>query len=259
MSLGLRQRGQRGGGGAQLISEIQRTDIDIDVPCLHPGEVEDVADQSDQVLAIALDDLHISLLLGVQLARQSIAQELRQCQHGVQRGANLVRQMRQQAEGLVTSPTTVTHFIRHGGRLRTLSLPYQRAPARLPARLRLRLRRSLVQRSSSAPSPRRRNRAGARTSSVFGDKKSRAYRGAERRIFRFRSDEVHFVPNRRLHRSNRQRTIATSHAGDSREARRAQPHCGYIPRAHIGCPAIGDGPQHERGRRVSWYGAAVER
>ena len=82
--------------------------IHLQMPRLDARQVEDVVDEPQQVLPVALDDLEVAPLIVRQRARHAVAQQLRQRQHRVERRADLVAHVGDEgaleAVGLLAAP-----------------------------------------------------------------------------------------------------------------------------------------------------------
>ena len=90
---------QRREGALQRVDEpLHREEfrMEFQAPRLDPGQVEDVVDQRQQVVARAVDRLRELQLLGRQVAPAVLAQQLREDQRAVQRRAQLVRHVREE-------------------------------------------------------------------------------------------------------------------------------------------------------------------
>ena len=79
----VKQGGQRFGGGDGF-------DVHVGLARFDLGEVENVVDQYEQVVAGGIDRLRVFHLLGAQVAGLVVAQQLGQDERGVERGAQFV-------------------------------------------------------------------------------------------------------------------------------------------------------------------------
>ncbi len=92
----------RGGRAEQIVERRQELGrrailvVAIDLARLHLGQVEDVVDQVEQVLAGRVDGAGVLRLLRRQVAGPVVAQQARQDQHAVERGAQLMRHIGQE-------------------------------------------------------------------------------------------------------------------------------------------------------------------
>ncbi len=81
--------------GEPLLIDIQRDRAGLDL-----GQIEHIVDQRQQVVACRMDRLRVFDLLGRQVARRVVAEQLREDQQAVQRRAQFMRHVREEL-GLV--------------------------------------------------------------------------------------------------------------------------------------------------------------
>jgi len=71
--------------------QVEPRDVEIHLPFIDLGQIEDVIDEFNQLLAIIMDDLNKVPLLIVQRGRE---QQLIHAEHPVHRGSDLMAHMR---------------------------------------------------------------------------------------------------------------------------------------------------------------------
>src|SRR5205823_11410840 len=87
-------RGQRLENGPQVVQEGAQAEplgVQLHLPCLHPGQVEDVVDELQQVGSGGVDDVRVLDLLGRQVLVRVVGKQPGQDEQAVQRGAQFVR------------------------------------------------------------------------------------------------------------------------------------------------------------------------
>src|SRR6202008_5116110 len=85
-----RQRTQRGGGFLEHGLALDRLEAELDLAVFDLGEVEQIVDQREQVLAARLYRLQLLLLVGVERPRQLHQQRAGEADDRVERRAQLV-------------------------------------------------------------------------------------------------------------------------------------------------------------------------
>ena len=80
----------------ERVLQRERRDLELDLPGLDLGQVEDVVDQRQQVVARGEDVLEVLRLLLVELAEELLAEHLREADDRVQRRPQLVRHVGQE-------------------------------------------------------------------------------------------------------------------------------------------------------------------
>ena len=80
----------------ERLRQRERRDLELDLPGLDLGQVEDVVDEREQVVPGREDVLDVLVLLLVELAEELLAQHLREADDRVQRRPQLVRHVREE-------------------------------------------------------------------------------------------------------------------------------------------------------------------
>ena len=123
----LRQRAQRVDQGLQGFGQRHRFHRHGGLAGLDLGQVEDVVDEGQQVVACRVDGLRVLHLLGAQVARLVVRQQLGQDQGGVERRAQLVAHVGQKLALVLAGQLQLAGLVRHGalGAQQLLALVFQ--------------------------------------------------------------------------------------------------------------------------------------
>ena len=126
-ALFLCQRAQRVDQGLQGLGQRHRFHRHGGLAGLDLGQVEDVVDQGQQVVARCVDGLRVLHLVGAQVARLVVCQQLGQDQGGVERRAQLVAHVGQELALVLAGQLQFAGLVRHGalGAQQLLALVFQ--------------------------------------------------------------------------------------------------------------------------------------